>query len=409
MAKTSRGSFRLLADPIVGAFFFGRLLSTTGMWVHNIAAAVVVYELTASALLVGAVSVAQFVPQLVLGPLGGARADRGDRSRQLITGRVIASGGSGGLFAWILVMGLEGVAGTVAVIVAAFVVGVGFALGGPAMQAVIPSLARPSELAAIVALNSVPVTLARAGGPALGVGLITFGGPAWAFGFATACQVVFACILVLLRIQDPARDQSKDSRIRAGVNQLRTDPAIAALLLGTAMVGIGTDPAITLAPSIAQNLGGGTSLVGTIASAFGVGAAAAFPILAWFRRRLGSPRLATVGLFLLAAGLAALAISPTPTFALASIGVAGTGMTFSLTSFTTLIQQRSPEDLRGRIMALWSVAFLGSRPLAAAVNGTVADLGSTTLALFLAVAALLVGAWFSRPSRTDPSSQAKLS
>jgi MFS family permease len=399
----TRGAFRLLADPVVGPFFVGKLLSTAGLWIHKIAAAIVVYQLTASATLVGAVSVAQFAPQLFLTPWSGARADRGDRRRQLVVGRLIAAAGSGVLVGWSLTEGLVGTPGALTVIAAAFVVGVGFAVGGPAMQALVPSLVRPAELPAAVALNSMPFTLGRAGGPALGALLVTAGGPELAFAVAAAGQLVFAVILVLLRIRDEKeRVVPKDPRIRAGVQHLRTDPAIAAVLVGTAAVGIGADPVITLTPSIAEDLGAGANLVGALASAFGVGAAVAFLVLGWLRRRLGLPRLSTFGLLMLATGLACLAVSPGPVPALAALGIAGAGMTFSLTALTTLIQERSPEHLRGRLMALWSVAFLGSRPLAAGVNGAVADATSVTVALAIVVATLLVAAWYARPSRVHP-------
>jgi MFS family permease len=223
-----------------------------------------------------------------------------------------------------------------------------------------------------------------------------------AFGVAAATQAAFAVILLLLRIRGSGHVPAQDSRIRAGFRHLRTDPAIVAILLGSAAVGIGADPVITLTPSIAENLGAGPTLVGALASAFGVGAGAAFVVLGRLRGRFGGPRLATAGLLLMAAGLAGLAGSPAPVPALASMAVAGSGMTLSLTGFTTLLQQRSPEHLRGRLMALWSVAFLGSRPLAAGFNGAVADLVSTAVALALAVAILLIVAWLARPSRTDP-------
>jgi len=406
VSAVPRGAFKLLGDPTVGPYFVGKLLSTAGVWVHNIAAAIVVFELTGSAALVGAVSLAQFAPQFFLTPWSGARADRMDRRRQLIAGRLVTAVGSGGLMLWVLTVGLSGTAGAVAVIVAAFVVGLGFALGGPALQALLPSLVRPSELPAAVALNSVPFTLARSGGPAVGALLVTAGGPAIAFAAATAGQLIFAAILARLKIREGQRVVPKDSTMRAGVRHLRTDPAIAALLLGAAAVGVGADPVITLTPSIASALGQGAAFVGVLASSFGVGAAAAFVVLSWLRRRLGTPWLASVGLLLLAGGMASLAFATSPLIAVASFALAGSGMTLGLTSLMTLLQQRAPDELRGRMMALWSVAFLGTRPLAAAANGLIADLGSVRVALLAVVVLMLVGAYVARPSRVDPGAAA---
>jgi MFS family permease len=163
-----RTSWQLLADPVFGPFFAGKALSTAGIWVHNIVAAILAWELSRSAFVVGLVSVAQFGPQLVFAPLSGAMADRGDRRRQLITGRLIAASGSGGLALWIALVGVDGLPGAWPVVATALVVGLGFVVGGPAMNALIPALVRPNELAAAVAVNSIPFTVARAAGPALG-------------------------------------------------------------------------------------------------------------------------------------------------------------------------------------------------------------------------------------------------
>ena len=397
-----RGSLRLLVDPTVGPYFFGKLLSNAGVWIHNIAAAIVIYELTGSATWVGAASVAQFAPQFFLTPWSGARADRMDRRRQLITGRLITAAGSGGLTVWTLIVGLSGTAGAVALIVAAFVTGTGFALGGPAMQALLPSMVRRSELAAAVTLNSVPFTIARSAGPAAGALLVTAGGPAVAFTTAAAGQLVFALILSRLRIRDDQRIPPKDSSMRAGVRHLRTDPVIAALLGGAAAVSLGADPVITLTPSIAEAMGQPSAFVGALASAFGFGAAGTFVVLGTLRRLLGIPRLASGGLLLLAAGMALLAVATSPTVAVLAMVLAGVGLTVALTSLMTMLQERAPDELRGRVMALWSVAFLGSRPVAAAMNGAIADAVSVRAALAVVVVLVLVGAYWGRPAKVDP-------
>jgi MFS family permease len=375
-------------------------MSTMGLWIHNIAAAIVVYELTRSATLVGLVSVAQFAPQLLLAPYTGARADRGDRRRQLVGGRLLAAAGSLGLAVWMAAFGLSGTAGTAAVMVAAVVVGCGYALGGPAMHALVPSMVRPSELVPAVALNNAPFTIARAAGPAVGALLATQGGAVLAFAVAGAGQLLFAVAVALLRLREQVRPPAKDSSMRAGLRHLREDKVLLRLMVGTAAVGIGADPVVTLTPAISHALGEGSGLVGALASAFGVGAVGAYLVLGPCRRLLGLDRVGPAGLLLLVAGLVGVAAAGQAAPALAAFGVAGAGLTFSLTAYTTLIQQRAPEAYRGRIMALWSVAYLGSRPLAAGVNGAVADLVSADMALLVVAGFMAVGAWLTRPSRT---------
>jgi MFS family permease len=395
-----RTSWQLLADPVFGPFFAGKALSTAGIWVHNIVAAILAWELSGSAFVVGLVSVAQFGPQLVFAPLSGAMADRGDRRRQLITGRLIAASGSGGLALWIALVGVEGLPGAWPVVATALVVGVGFVVGGPAMNALIPALVRPNELAAAVAVNSIPFTVARAAGPALGAVLATTLGPASAFALAAGTNLLFALLLVPLPIRSRADGAGAgDRRVRAGVRYLREDRGIGLLLLGVAAIGIGADPVITLTPSLAAELGAGTTLVGVFASSFGVGAGLTFVVLTRLRRRFALEGVAVRGLVLLATGTATAGLAPTVPLAITGFVIGGAGMTMSLTALSTLLQGRLPDALRGRVMALWSMAFLGSRPVAAAVNGAVADATAPVVAFLTVAVVVAVVAVAVRPSR----------
>jgi predicted MFS family arabinose efflux permease len=192
----------------------------------------------------------------------------------------------------------------------------------------------------------------------------------------------------------------RDTRILAAVAYVGRDRPVGFLLVGVAVVGLGVDPVITLAPAFADGLGGGGDLVGLITSAFGVGAILGFVVQTRLRRRLGIERTGTIGLIVLAAGLGPLALATTATFAAITMIVAGTGMTLALTAFTTGIQQRVPDALRGRVMALWSIAFLGSRPVAAALSGLLSDTFSEDAALLTATAIILLGAVVSRPTLT---------
>jgi MFS family permease len=170
------------------------------------------------------------------------------------------------------------------------------------------------------------------------------------------------------------------------------------LLVGVAAIGLGADPAITLAPSLSAEMGYGTLHTGTFAAAFGAGAGLAFPLIPLLRRQVGLAWSSTLGLLLIPVGLVALVFVSTPWAAVPGFGLAGLGMTMGLTGLSAQLQQRVPDGLRGRVMALWSVGFLGSRPFAAALNGAMADLVSLQAALLL-VAVLMLGAvWLCRPS-----------
>jgi predicted MFS family arabinose efflux permease len=284
-------------------------------------------------------------------------------------------------------------------VLGATVVGIGFAIGGPASQALLPSLVRRTELPTAITLSSVPMTVARALGPAVGALLVTTAGPTVTFTVTTVLQAAYG-LMMFRRTATASNATRSDTRILAAVAYLGRDRPVGYLLVGVTVVGLGVDPVITLAPAFADALGGGGDLVGLITSAFGVGAILGFIVQPHLRRRLGIERSGTIGLVVLAAGLGPLVLATTATFAALTMIVAGAGMTLSLTAFTTAIQQRVPDALRGRIMALWSIAFLGSRPVAAALSGLLSDTFSEEVALLTATAIILLGAVVSRPSLT---------
>lgn len=396
----ARSSRQLLLDPRFGPHFVGKILSTVGVWVHNVSAAVLVHQLTGSSLLVGAVSVGQFLPQLLLTTWTGARADRADRRRQVMLGVGVTASGSLGLALWAVTVGFPDRSGAAAVVAAATVVGIGFAIGGPAMQALIPALVRPNELTRAVALTTLPMTIARAAGPAIGAILVTRGTPLLAFATAGTLHLLYLASLTRLPAPRPHGGSRHEVQLLDGWRAVRAAPHLATLLIGVAVVGIGVDPVITLTPAIAASLGAGPTLVGNLASAFGVGAALGIALLATFRRRFGVEGTGTAGLVVLGTGMAVVAIAPLPAVAMAALLLAGVGMTLALTSFTTALQHQVDDRMRGRVMAVWAVAFLGSRPLTAAASGAVTDATSVGTALLLAAAAIAVGAWATRPARS---------
>ncbi len=393
-----RNSFGLVADPVYGPYFLGKLLANCGIWIQNIASATLVYQLSGSAFLVGLVSFAQFTPQLVFAPLSGALADRGEARRQLIVGRIICLLGASILAGWVWAADELGDVSVWLVMSTATIAGIGFTVGGPAMQAMLPAMVREGEVSRAVALDNLTFSVGRAVGPAAGGVLAATAGYEAAFGVAAVTHLVFVLVVVRLRVRPAARTEGATYSVRDGIRYLRTDPVVALLILGVAAVGIGADPAITLTPALSDSLGGGPELVGLFASAFGVGAIVAFFVQALLRRSLAHAQLALLGLVLLAASSVALPFTASAVAAILAFSAGGAGMTLALTAFTTLLYERVPREFIGRIMALWLVGFVGSRPLAAALSGGVADLASVDVALATTAAVVLVVAWFCRPS-----------
>jgi MFS family permease len=149
-------------------------------------------------------------------------------------------------------------------------------------------------------------------------------------------------------------------------------------------------------PAMADALGGGDSTVGLLVGAFGIGAAITAPANERVRAAVGRSRVIPVGFALVAAGLGIVAVAPVVAVALVGAACSGAGFLLGVTATNAELQKAMPEALRGRVMAWWSVAFLGCRPLAAVVDGAIADLTDVRVALAVSasVAALaaLIGA-----------------
>lgn len=394
-----QGSLALLRDPVFGTFFAGRFLSTGGVWIHNIVAAILAYELTRSTFVVAMVSVAQFGPQLVLSPLSGSLADRRDRRMLLVVGRLLIASGSGGLAAMVAFWGVDGMPGAWPVIVAGLVVGVGFVIAAPAQNALIPALVAPGYLARAIALNAIPPTLSRATGPAVGAYVALSLGPATAFALAAALNTAFAVIASQLPIvREFEHPEGADKRVRAAIQYVRRDRPTALLLLGILAVGFGSDPVLTLTPAISDAFGESTEYVGLMASAFGVGAGVALLLVPRLQRVVGSPTVVSGGLFVLATSTVLVGLAPALWGVVAAFTASGAGMGAAFASLNTQLHERVPDVLRGRIMALWAVAYLGSRPVAALLTGSVADATSTTVSLTAVGVFVAVAAWLCRPA-----------
>lgn len=342
------------------------------MWVHNIVAAVLAFQITQSVTMVATVSVVQFVPQILLAPLVGPLADRSSRGRLVGYGRVFCIVGSVGLAVRLWITGVADV-GIAAVLVTTAVVGIGFAVSGPAMQAMVPDLVEAEEVGRAVALDSLPTMLGRAAGPALGGLLVVVAGPAPALLVAAGGHLVFGLIAILIARGDgPVRPSGDGGGFRDGLAYVRRNPAVTVLLLGVAAVGMGADPVVTLAPAFAQDLGESDALVGYLGSAFGVGAVVGSVLTALVggQVRRYAP---SAGLGVLASGLAAVALAGEAWLMCLCFLVAGLGFTVALAGCTALLHEVVPPGMRGRVMSLWLIAFMGTRPIAAILNGVLAD------------------------------------
>ena len=395
-----RSAFGLMFDPVFGSLFWGKNFAVVAVWTHSIVAAIVMYDATRSALMVGLVGVVQFGPQLLLSPTSGKWADTGNPVRQILFGRILCVVGSGFAAVWLFLdSSLQGMSAATPILIGSLLVGLGFVVGGPAMQSIVPNLIRGGELSTAMALNSMPMTVGRIVGPATGAYLAAHLGSAAGFAVSAVLHLVFAIFLITVRFPSPpVRLSGTDYRVRTAIAYVWRDRPLLLALIAVAMVGIASDPSITLAPSMADQLGGDSRMVGMLSASFGIGAAIGMVLLAYMGSRLASQRVSSLGLSGMAAGCVVLAFGTVPAVALAGFALAGLGFGAAMTGLATVVQERAPEELRGRIMALWLVGFVGSRPIAAALLGGTADLVSVQAAFALAAVLSVIVALLCRPS-----------
>jgi len=263
----------------------------------------------------------------------------------------------------------------------------------------VPNLIRDGELSTAMALNSIPMTIGRIVGPAAGAYLAAHFGSAAGFAVSAVLHLVFAIVLIVVHFPAPPQRRSDaDYRVRAAVKYVWRDRPLLLALIAVTTVGFASDPSITLTPSVADELGGGAKLVGSLSAVFGIGAAVGMAALALMGGRMASARVSSMGLCGLAGGCAVLAIATVPAVAMSGFALAGLGFGWAMTGLSTVVQERAPEELRGRIMALWLVGFLGSRPIAAALLGGTADAVSVQAAFAVAAALTLAVTLWCRPS-----------
>ena len=321
-------------------YFVGNLLSNCGTWFQNIAQAILIYRLTGSTFLVGVVNFSQFIGAFLFTPWAGAAADRFDRRRLILVTQVCAIAVS----ALLAVLQGVGFATTPVVIVLVLLLGLTFAFAVPAIQAMVPDLVDRKHLPAAMAMSSLTFNGARAIGPVLGAVVVAQWGIGVAFAL-NACSYL-GLVVGLLAVR-PRQEQRRATGPvigwRESLHVVRNDTALLALLMVVAGISITQDPVSTLTPGFSSEIfGRADTLTGLLVGAFGLGSTVA------------------------AATAAARAKDPVRRLAAGCLlmGVAILGFALALDA--------APE-LRGRVMALWSMCFLGTRPVASLADGALAS------------------------------------
>ena len=396
MSRALRRSFNSLEVPNYRRYFAGQLISLSGTWMQTVAALWLILTLTDSGVAVGLTTALQFLPMLLIGAWGGLLADRIPKRRLLIATQALMAIPALGLFA----VTATGVVTPWMVYLAVFAMGAVNAVDNPTRQSFVYEMVGPNRVVNAVSLNSVIVQMARIVGPALAGILIAAFGVVPCFGLNA---LTFIAMIAALWGMDPRGLHTEPvvprapGAIRAALRYVARTPELAVPLALMALVGtLGFNFQVVL-PLLARfSFDGGATTYAAMVSAMAVGSIVG-ALVTGHHGRTG-PRLIAGGA--LAFGVLGLLSASMPVLALelpmlALLGAAA--VTFAATINSTLQLAVSPE-MRGRVMALYSVVFLGSTPIGGPLTGWLAETYDPRVTLLLAGASGLFAAWAARVS-----------
>jgi MFS family permease len=379
----------------------GSFISNVGTWMETVAVGVYVTQTTGRAAWTGTVAALTYVPTVILGPIGGALADRFDRRRYLATITLFSTVLAGTL----ALLAATGRLSIAAVSVIVLLAGCAFATFIPAAQAMTPDLVSADDLLGAMSLGAAQFNLGRVIGPALAGLVITAGGLAWAFGLNTLSFGAVLVSLALIRIPPLRHGAAGPPRVwrtvAAGVAAARRDAGIRTALLLLVATTFLVSPFIGLVPAVAIKVfhrgAGGTS---ALVTAQGIGAVCSALAAGPLAARLGRRQLLVAALVLV--GPAACAYGLAPSFPLAVAGIAVLGFVYLgvLSGTSTVCQVRAPRELRGRMASLFMLGVGGGHALGLVVQGWLGDrvgLPAVTAATGLLLLLIVAGVRLLRP------------
>ena len=400
-----RSTFSSLSQRNFRLFFLGQGVSQIGNWMTLVTQTLLVISLTDSGVALGLLAAAQFGPVLLLGPWAGLIADRSDKRRLLLLVQSVSMVQSLALAA----LAFSGEPPVWAVYALASVGGVTVAFDNPARRSMVVEMVDEDQVPNAVALNTTMMTSSRIVGPALGGLLVATAGFGAAFLVDGISYVAVLASLVMIRSADLRRaNPAKRGRgqVREGLRYIRSEPNLFVPMVMMGVVGMLAFNFSTVLPLFAvRDLGGTEATYTYLFSILSVGALAGSLMAA--RRKVVT--VTTVGRTAVAFGISMFALALTPGLATATIvsvflGASSVGF---LTASTAIVQLRSVPEMRGRVLAIQAMLFLGSTPIGGPLIGWLSEeLGARAGMLVGAAGTLLAGAWglamVGRPKRNHP-------
>jgi len=376
-------------------WFIGQMISLVGTWMQMTAQGYLVYELTKSPVFLGYVGFAGGIPAWFFTLYGGVVADRVSRRNMIIITQTSMM-----LLAFILAgLVFTGLVQPWHIIVLAFFLGISNAFDAPARQAFVVELVGRDDLSNAIALNS---TLFNAGaliGPAVAGLVYAWVGSAWCFTINGLTFLGVIVALLMMHIERPKnvyRRLSAASQIREGLGYLKSRRMVQALMLNMLMICLFGLSLVTLLPAWAVDvLGGDVRTNGALLSARGGGALVGALMIAALSHYNIKGKIWTVGSFVMPASILIFAMVRWLPLSLAAIAFFGWSFMVQANTSNALIQAEVPDELRGRVMSLFTLTFMGGMPLGSLLAGASANwigepitIQTSAIILFLFAAAI---------------------
>ncbi len=389
MRDAGRRTFRAISVRNYRLYFTGQVISVSGTWMQTVSQAyLILFPLHGTGLDVAIATSLQFLPMLLLGPFGGLIADRLDKRKVLYVTQ-----GTAGILA--LILGLLVVTHSETLWqIYALSAGLGFVnlFDNPARQTFVSEMVGMELLPNAVSLNSVLMNSARVIGPAIGGVLIITVGVATCFFLNAASFAAVIVALAMMRASElyrrPGVVRAK-GQVREGLRYVWSTPDLKIPLISMAIVGVFAFNFTVTLPLLAKfTFHGGAGLYSLFLVAMGAGAVVG-GLMTAFRSRPSTRLLAFIGV-VFGGAILAVALSPTQAWALALLVPMGAASISFVATNNATLQLRADPAMRGRVMSLNAIAFLGSTPIGALFLGYVSDATNPRLALTIGGVATLV-------------------
>lgn len=371
-------------------YFIGQCISLSGSWVQNIAMSWLVYRLTNSVFLLATVTFLNLIPSLVLTPFTGVISDRFNRHTIIVTTQAFFMSQ-----AFILaILTLTGLIEVWHILSLSLTAGIISAVEAPARQSFYTGLVEKEDMTNAIALNSVTINGSRFIGPTVGGIMIGLMGEGYCFLVNAISYIAVLTALLMMHLPPYIAKMSSHhmfTDLKAGFQYVNGYLPLKVVLLLMAAISFFGMPFMTIIPAVVKDVWGGDSdTLGYVMSSIGAGAMTAALYLAARKHVKGLGKVVTISAAMFGVGLIILSFVQIPTIAYIICFPIGFGMIAVAASCNTLLQTLVVDNMRGRVMSLFTMAFAGMNPLGSLVSGSVArQIGITKVLLISGVICII--------------------